>query len=39
MWVARSFKTYLDVTEDSRDAECLKTEFTLLRSVRMGGKV
>jgi hypothetical protein len=33
MWVTRSFKAYLDVTEDARDTECLKTEFSLLRSV------
>lgn len=33
MWVCRSFKTYLDVTEDARDPECLRTEFSLLRSV------
>ncbi|KAF6266258.1 hypothetical protein COO60DRAFT_444350 [Scenedesmus sp. NREL 46B-D3] len=32
LWIHRVFKTYLDVTEDARDAECLKTEFTLLRS-------
>lgn len=33
MWISRAFKTYLDVTEDCRDPECLKTDFTLLRSV------
>jgi hypothetical protein len=33
LWIHRVFKTYLDVTEDARDTECLKTEFTLLRSV------
>jgi len=38
MWVARSFRTYLDVTEDARDPDCLKTEFNLLRSVS-GGRV
>ncbi|WIA15656.1 hypothetical protein OEZ85_002282 [Tetradesmus obliquus] len=32
LWIHRVFKTYLDVTEDTRDPECLKTEFTLLRS-------
>jgi hypothetical protein len=32
--VRRVFRTYLDVTEDSRDPECLKTDFSLLRSVR-----
>lgn len=37
LWIHRVFKTYLDVTEDARDPECLKTEFTLLRSVRGGG--
>lgn len=36
MWVVRQFKTYLHVTEDSRDPECLKTDFTLLRSVSAG---
>jgi hypothetical protein len=33
LWIHRVFKTYLDVTEDARDADCLKTEFALLRSV------
>lgn len=34
LWISRVFRTYLDVTEDARDAECLKTDFKLLRSVR-----
>ena len=33
LWISRIFNTYLDVTEDARDPECLKTEFSLLRSV------
>eukprot|EP00878_Enallax_costatus_P011152 GHUV01011646.1.p1 GENE.GHUV01011646.1~~GHUV01011646.1.p1 ORF type:complete len:161 (+),score=13.84 GHUV01011646.1:226-708(+) len=33
LWISRIFRTYLDVTEDSRDPECLKTDFKLLRSV------
>lgn len=33
LWVHRVFRTYLDVTEDARDPECLRTEFSLLRSV------
>jgi hypothetical protein len=39
MWVCRSFRTYLDVTEDARDPECLKTDFTLLRSVSFTGNM
>lgn len=33
LWISRIFRTYLDVTEDARDPECLKTDFKLLRSV------
>jgi hypothetical protein len=32
LWISRIFRTYLDVTEDARDQECLKTDFKLLRS-------
>jgi hypothetical protein len=39
LWIHRVFKTYLDVAEDERDADCLKTEFTLLRSVSDEGDV
>lgn len=33
MWISRALKTYLKLTADCRDPECLKTGFTLLRSV------
>lgn len=32
LWICRVFRTYLDVTEDAREPECLRTEFSLLRS-------
>lgn len=34
LWACRQYSTWLRVVEDSRDSECLRTTFKLLRSVR-----
>lgn len=35
LWIRRAYSTWLTVTEDSRDPECLVTIFELLRSVSL----